>query len=609
MSLRQGGLGNAFFPAIQPLKGVQFSRIPHFSRRYQSSEKRGLRAGLTNYGDPEFSLFLRKAFIKGAGYTDSSLSKLIIGIINTHSSYNPCHGNVPSLIESIKRGVMASGEALAFEFPTISLHESFASPTSMYLRNLMAMDTEEMIRAQPMDAVVLVGGCDKTVPAQLMGAISANVPAVQVVTGPMLTGSHRGTRVGACTDCRRYWARFRAGEIDQTEIDEVNNELVPGVGTCGVMGTASTMACITEALGMAPLGSATAPAVSSARLRIAEQSGEIAVNLAKTRLRPRDFLRRENFLNAVQVLQAIGGSTNAIVHLLAIAGRLGNDVLTLEDIDQIGWDTPLLVDLKPSGNNYMEDFHRAGGIPRLLDELRPLLDLKTRTVAGGTLEEELKPLSETFRKSGFEFSQKLIRPSSQPLFPKSSLAVLKGNLAPDGAVIKQSAATQSLLQHSGPAVVFRNTRDLAERIDDDNLDVTPDSVLVLQNIGPKGGPGMPEAGLIPIPKKLARQGVKDMVRISDGRMSGTAAGTIVLHVAPEAAVGGPLAVVKDGDTITLDVKNRSISLEVANEEIQRRSRNINAVDDSLRGYRKLYHQHVQQANEGCDFDFLRYRDE
>ena len=474
----------------------------------------------------------------------------------------------------------------------------------------MAIDTEEMIRAQPMDAVVLVGGCDKTVPAQLMGAISANVPAVQVVTGPMLTGSHRETRIGACTDCRKYWARFRAGEIDQTEIDEVNNELVPGVGTCGVMGTASTMACITEALGMATLGSATAPAVSSARLRIAEQAGEIAVNLAKSCLRPRDILRRENFVNATRVLQAIGGSTNAIVHLLAIAGRLGNDILTLEDIDRLGRDTPLLVDLKPSGENYMEDFHRAGGIPRLLDEMRPLLNINTQTIAGGTLDEELKPFSETFRKSGFEFSKKLIRPSNQPLFPNSSLAVLKGNLAPDGAVIKQSAATQSLLQHSGPAVVFRNTKDLAERIDDDDLNVTPDSVLVLQNIGPKGGPGMPEAGLIPIPKKLARKGVKDMVRISDGRMSGTAAGTIVLHVAPEAAVGGTLAAVKDGDIIALDVKKRSLILEVDEKEIQQRLKEIVLEEENgLRGYRKLYHQHVQQANKGCDFDFLRYRDE
>ena len=607
MSLCQGSQGQMLLRTTRKL-GL-WRALPH-GRRYRSLRKRGLRAGLTNYGDPDFSLFLRKAFIKGAGYTDSSLSKLIIGIINTHSSYNPCHGNVPSLIESIKRGVMASGEALPFDFPTISLHESFSSPTSMYLRNLMAMDTEEMILAQPMDAVVLVGGCDKTVPAQLMGAISANVPAVQVVTGPMLTGSHRGTRVGACTDCRRYWARFRAGEIDEKEIDEVNNELVPGVGTCGVMGTASTMACITEALGMAPLGSAAAPAVSSARLRIAEQSGEIAVNLAKSNLRPRDILRRENFLNATRVLQAIGGSTNAIVHLLAIAGRVGNDIMTLEDVDLLGRDTPLLIDLKPSGDNYMEDFHRAGGIPRLLDELRPLLNLSTQTVTGRTLGDELKPFSETFRNTGLDFSKTLIRPSNEPLFPNSSLAVLKGNLAPDGAVIKQSAATQSLLQHSGPTVVFRNTKDLAERIDDDNLDVTPDSVLVLQNIGPKGGPGMPEAGLIPIPKKLARQGVNDMVRISDGRMSGTAAGTIVLHVAPETAVGGTLAVVKDGDIVSLDVEKRSLTLEVGEEEIQRRLKTVALTEEGgLRGYRKLYHQHVQQANKGCDFDFLTYRDD
>jgi len=350
--------------------------------------------------------------------------------------------------------------------------------------------------------------------------------------------------------------------------------------------------------------------VSSARLRIAEQSGGIAVNLAKSNLRPRDILRRENFLNAVRVLQAIGGSTNAIVHLLAIAGRLGDDILTLDDIDRIGRDTPLLVDLKPSGENYMEDFHRAGGIPRLLDEMRPLLNFNTQTVVDRTLEEELKPFSETFRKPGFETSKTLIRPSNKPLFPNSSLTVLKGNLAPDGAVIKQSAATESLLQHSGPAVVFRNTKDLAERIDDDNLEVTADSVLVLQNIGPKGGPGMPEAGLIPIPKKLARKGVKDMIRISDGRMSGTAAGTIVLHVAPEAAVGGTFASVRDGDIVILDVKNRSLTLEVEHEEIQRRLKEVTLMEEGgLRGYRKIYHHHVQQANKGCDFDFLTHREE
>jgi dihydroxy-acid dehydratase len=570
--------------------------------RNSSSKRKGLRSGLTNYGDPDFSLFLRKAFIKGAGYTDDSLSKLVIGIINTHSAFNPCHGNVPSLIEAIKRGVLSTGKALPVEFPTISLHESFASPTTMYLRNLMSMDTEEMIRAQPMDAVVLVGGCDKTVPAQLMGALSADVPAIQVVTGPMLTGSHRGTRVGACTDCRKFWARYRAGEVDQEEINKVNNELVPGVGTCGVMGTASTMACLTEALGIAPLGSASPPAVSSARIRVAEGSGVLAVNLAKQEIHPSAILQQENFENAVRVLQAIGGSTNAIVHLLAVAGRLQHIDLTLDDFDRLGRDTPLLVDLKPSGENYMEDFHRAGGVPRLLAEMRSLLHLNARTITGRTLGEELSTFD--FRNS----PQSIIRPFDSPLYPGSSLAVLKGNLAPDGAVIKQSAATKGLLRHSGPAVVFRNTEDLANRIDDENLNVTPDSVLVIQNIGPKGGPGMPEAGLIPIPKTLARKGVKDMVRISDGRMSGTAAGTIVLHISPEAAVKGPFAAVRDGDIIILDVEQRKIAIELEDSEIQKRLERIGSGTDSpKRGYAKLYHGHVQQADLGCDFDFLRAR--
>jgi dihydroxy-acid dehydratase len=571
-----------------------------YCRRYKSTKLRGLRAGLTNYGDPEFSLFLRKAFIKGAGYTDTSLSKLIIGIINTHSSFNPCHGNVPALIDSIKHGVLSTGVALPIEFPTISLHESFSFPTSMYLRNLMSMDTEEMIRAQPMDAVVLVGGCDKTVPAQLMGALSAGVPAIQVVTGPMMTGSHRGTRVGACTDCRKYWARFRAGEIGQEEIDHVNDELVPGVGTCGVMGTASTIACITEALGIAPLGSASAPAVSAARLRIAERSGVLAVSLATNRTSPCEILTRESFENAVRVLQAIGGSTNGVVHLLAIAGRLEGINLTLDDIDRIGRDTPLLVDLKPSGENYMEDFHRAGGVPRLLKELQSLLHLDTQTITGRTLRDELAAFD--FRSS----PQEIIKSFDTPLFPSCSLAILRGNLAPDGAVIKQSAASSALRQHSGPAVVFSDSRDMAERIDDENLPVTPDSILVLQRIGPKGGPGMPEAGLIPIPKKLGSKGVKDMVRISDGRMSGTAAGTIVLHVSPEAVVGGPLAAVKDGDIISLNVDERTITLEVEDEEIQKRLVALQKREDSpVRGYGKLYHEHVQQANFGCDFDFLR----
>ncbi|KDQ54527.1 hypothetical protein JAAARDRAFT_160559 [Jaapia argillacea MUCL 33604] len=560
----------------------------------------GLRSRLTSYGDEGFALFLRKAFIKGAGLTDDALDRPIIGIIDTSSDFNPCHGNVASLIEAVKRGVLLSG-ALPMAWPTISLHESFAHPTSMYLRNLMSIDTEEMIRAQPMDAVVLIGGCDKTVPAQLMGAISANTPAIQLVTGPMLTGSHKGVRVGACTDCRKYWARYRAGEVDIEELAQVNNELVPGIGTCGVMGTASTMACIAEALGISPLGSATPPAVSSARRRVAEQAGVLAVEMFKKGITPAQVLKRENFENAVTVLQALGGSTNAIVHLLAIAGRVSGVNLTLEDIDRIGKKTPLLLDLKPSGVNYMEDFHNAGGVPVLLRNLAPLLHLDALTITGKTLREELSSYPPSH-------PQLIVRPLSDPLFPAGALAVLHGNLAPNGAVIKQSAASKSLLRHSGPAVVFSGVADMAKRIDSEDLQVTKDSVLVLQNIGPIGAPGMPEAGLLPIPKKMSRQGVTDMVRLSDGRMSGTAAGTIVLHIAPETAVGGPLAVVRDGDVIAIDVEQRLLRLDISVEELEGRLRDWKekqGAPKSERGYRGLYKKAVLGAEKGVDFEFLR----
>ncbi|KZV88837.1 dihydroxy-acid dehydratase [Exidia glandulosa HHB12029] len=562
----------------------------------------GLRSRLTSYGDDEFSLFLRKAFIKGAGYTDDALDRSIIGIVDTSSEFNPCHGNVPALIEAVKRGVLLAG-ALPIAFPTISLHESFAYPTSMFLRNLMAMDTEELINAQPVDAVVLVGGCDKTVPAQLMACLSANIPAIQLVTGPMLTGSYNGVRVGACTDCRRLWGQYRAGELDIEDLARANDELVPGVGTCGVMGTASTMACLAEALGIMPLGSATPPAVSAARVRVAERAGQLAVNAAKEKITPAQVITRESLENAVTVLHAIGGSTNAIVHLLAIAGRMSNvqPEFTLDDIDAIGRKTPLLVDLKPSGAAYMEDFHRAGGMPVLLKELAPLLHLNVRTITGRTLGEELDALPPPF-------PQQIVRPLKDPLFPASALVVLRGNLAPDGAVLKQSAATPALLKHTGPAVVFSSPFDMAKRIDTDELDVSPDSVLVLQNIGPVGNPGMPEAGLIPIPKKLAARGVKDMVRISDGRMSGTAQGTVVLHVAPEAAVGGPLAIVRDGDLVQLDVEARRIELLLPPEEIQRRLelwKTQQPKKKRERGYRGLYKRTVMQSDSGADFDFLR----
>jgi dihydroxy-acid dehydratase len=562
----------------------------------RDAEASGLRKGLTSYGDSGFSLFLRKAFIKGAGYTDNALDRPVVGIANTGSAFNPCHGNMTQLIEAVKRGVMLAG-GLPMDFPTISVHESFASPTSMYLRNLMSIDTEEMIRAQPMDAVVLIGGCDKTVPAQLMGAASAGIPAIQLVTGSMLTGSHRGERVGACTDCRRFWGKYRADEIGDEEIADVNNQLVASVGTCSVMGTASTMACVTEALGMMLPGGAAPPAVTADRIRVAENTGATAVAMALSGLTPDKIMTGKAFENALRVLLAIGGSTNGIIHLTAVAGRMGIDI-DLDRLDVLGRETPVLIDLKPSGQYYMEDFHKAGGVHALLRELKPLLHLDAMTVTGRTLGEELEA-------AGPGFAQTVVRPFADPIYPQGGIAVLRGNLAPGGAIIKQSAADAGLMEHEGRAVVFENIDDLVARIDDDALDVTADDVLVLKHIGPTGA-SMPEAGYIPIPKKLARAGVKDMVRISDGRMSGTAAGTIVLHVTPESAIGGPLAHVRNGDRIRLSVKQREISLLVSEAELDERTRaNPVTPPTAERGYRKLFLETVTQADKGVDFDFLR----
>ena len=559
-------------------------------------KKTGIKQNLTNYGDLGFSTFLRKSFIKGLGYSDEMLDKPIVGIINTFSDYNSCHGNVPDLIQSVRAGILAKG-AIPLEFPTISVHEAFSYPTSMYLRNLMAMDTEEMIRAQPMDSCVLIGGCDKTVPAQLMGALSVDMPVIQLVTGPMLTGSHRGERVGACTDCRRLWAKFRADEIDEAEINEANNQLVPTVGTCGVMGTASTMAMIAETLGMMPPDSSCAPAVSSERRRISEKTGQIAVDIAIHKRRPSSILTAKSFENALMVLLAIGGSTNALIHLAAIAGRMGIK-LDMEAFDALSRTIPVIVDLKPSGEGYMEDLYKAGGLPRILLELKDKLHLDVSTVTG-------KTLGQTIEETEFSWQQTIVKSAADPIYREGGMAVLKGNLAPNTAIIKQSAASDSLLTHSGRAVVFDGLEDLANRIDSEELDVYKEDILVLRYIGPKGAPGMPEAGLIPIPKKLARQGVKDMVRISDGRMSGTASGTIILHVCPEAADGGPLALVQTGDKISLDVNTRSLHLHVEDSELASRRETLDLSRFiAKRGYHKLYMEHVLQADEGVDFDFL-----
>ncbi|KAK3312625.1 dihydroxy-acid/6-phosphogluconate dehydratase [Apodospora peruviana] len=577
----------------------------------------GLRQKLTSYGDAHFSLFMRKLFIKALGYSEDALSRPIIGIVNTYSSFNPCHANIPQLIDAVKRGVQLNG-GLAMDFPTISLHESFASPTSMYLRNLMSMDTEEMIQAQPVDAVVLIGGCDKTTPAQLMGGISADKPIIHLVTGPMMPGNYQGVRIGACTDCRNNWAKFRAGTIDIEDISALNEELAPTGGTCGVMGTASTMACILVALGMMPINTATAPAVSSARLRIAEATGAHAVQLAKTQLKPQQLLSRESFLNAITVLQAIGGSTNAIVHLMAIVGRhpAVAGTITLATVDEIGRKTPLLVDLKPSGENYMTDFHNAGGMLALLHELKPLLYLDTLTVTGKTLGEEIDRLP--FRPLAADSPANCIRPFDKPLYPASSLIVFsEGNLAPGGAVMKASASKERrLLNHVGRAVVFAGSADLARRIDDPDLEVNEDSVLVLQNIGPVGNPGMPEAGLIPIPRKLAERGVSDMLRISDGRMSGTAGGTVVLHVSPEAAdPKSVLGILRSGDVIECDAEARKLSVRLSDTEIRKRQEEKGVSSGKgvalgterradVRGYRGLYLREVSQAEYGADFGFL-----
>ena len=559
----------------------------------------GMRKGLTSYGDAAFSLFLRKAFIKAMGYSDDALNRPVVGIANTFSGYNACHRNAPELVEAIKRGVMLAG-GLPVEFPTISVHESFAYPTSMFLRNLMAMDTEEMIRAQPMDSVVMIGGCDKTVPAQLMGAASAGVPAISVVTGPMMTGSHRGERLGACTDCRRYWGMFRAGEIDEAETEEVSGKLAPTAGTCMVMGTASTMACMTEALGMMLPGGAAIPAVAADRLRHAEAAGVRAVELAKSGgPTPDRIMTPEAFSNAFTVLLAIGGSTNGLIHMTAVAGRLGIKV-DLEAFDRIGRETPVLVDLKPSGQHYMQHLQDAGGLVAVLRELRPLLHLDCLTVSGRTLGEEIDAAPPPW-------PQDVVRPLDDPIYPQGGIAVLRGNLAPDGAIVKQSAASENLMTHTGRAVVFEDQEDLVARIDDPDLDVHADDVLVMRNAGPKGAPGMPESGYIPIPRKLAAAGVKDMLRMSDARMSGTAFGSIVLHITPESAVGGPLALVENGDRIRLDVPNRTLDLLVDDGELARRRAAWTPPAPhagSERGYLKLYLDHASQAGDGVDFDFL-----
>lgn len=557
--------------------------------------KHGLARGLTNYGDADFSLYLRRSFAKSMGYSHAMLDRPVVGIAHSASGYNNCHRHFPELIDAVKRGVLAAG-GLPIEFPTISLGEVFLNPTSMMYRNLMSMDVEEMTCAQPMDAVVLLGGCDKTLPAQLMGSISANVPAIHVVAGPMMTSLYKGERLGACTDCRRFWGRYRGGEISQQEISRVEDGLATTAGTCAVMGTASTMACIVEALGMILPGTASIPAVHADRLRAAEASGMRAVALAKEGLTPDRIVTEKSVENALRVLLAIGGSTNAIIHLTAVAGRRGVEI-SLDRLNKISDETPVLVDLKPTGPYYMEDLFAAGGLGPVLRELRPLLHLDCLTVSGETLGQRLEAVPEYV-------NHKVIHKFDDPVYPEGGLVALFGSLAPEGAILKRSAADPSLFEKEGRAVVFSSLDDLAARMDDPDLDVTPDDFLVLQNAGPKSNSGMPEAGYLPIPGKLARKGVKDMVRLSDARMSGTAFGTIILHIAPEASVGGPLSKVQNGDRIRLSVRERRLDLLVDAKELAKRKPKADLADPK-RGYKRLYADHVLQAPLGCDFDFLR----
>ena len=558
------------------------------------SEENGIRGGLTNYGDKDFAEYLRSSFARSMGLSKEMLRKPIVGIAETGSGFNNCHRTMPELVEAVSRGVLAAG-ALPRPFPTTSLGEVFLNPTSMVYRNLMSMDTEEMVRAQPMDAVVLIGGCDKTVPAQLMGAASANIPAVQLVTGPMMTGRHRGERLGACTDCRQFWGKYRAGEVEREEIDVVEGRLATTAGTCAVMGTASTMACIAETLGMSLPGSAAIPAVHSDRLVTAEFSGKTAVDLITNPRLPSEIITGKSVENAFRVLMAVSGSTNAIVHLTAVAGRLGIRIPNAR-LNQISDETPVLVDLKPVGDGYMEDFFAAGGVGAVLREIRHLLHLDTVDVTGQVLGDRLEPEMDWV-------DRRVIREFENPVSDQGGLISLKGNIAPDGAIFKRAAATPALFETEGRAIVFEGLQDLAKRVDDPDLDIEAGDIMVLKGAGPIAA-GMPEAGYLPIPKKLAQAGVKDIVRISDARMSGTAFGTIVLHISPEAGAGGPLAAVRNGDRIRLSVKDKSIDLLVPDQQIANRLGEFVPLEGHKRGYRALYERAVLQAPDGCDFDFL-----
>ncbi|MBZ5564433.1 MAG: dihydroxy-acid dehydratase [Acidobacteriia bacterium] len=541
-----------------------------------------------------------RAWLRAEGFSERVFAgKPVIGICNSWSELNNCNAHLRQVAEAVKRGVWEAG-GFPLEFPTISLGEMLMKPTTMLYRNLMAMDVEECIRAYPLDGVVLLCGCDKTTPAQLLGAASADVPAIMVPGGPMLRGMWQGAEFGAGTDIRRLWDDVRAGRRSEEEWCEVESCVSRSAGHCNVMGTASTMASLVEALGMTLPGAADIPAADSRRLAIAEESGRRIVAMVNEELRPSRILTAQAIENAIRLQMALGGSTNALVHLVAIAGRVDLE-LPLTLYDEISHTTPVLANVKPSGKYLMEDFSYAGGVPAVLKEISSLLHREALTVNGRTLGENIARAA--------CYNRDVIKPFGQPLYPEGGTVVLWGNLAPHGAVIKQSASSPHLLKHKGRAVVFENNQDLLARLDDPNLEVDEQSVLVLKHAGPKGAPGMPEWGHLPIPAKLLKAGVKDMVRLSDARISGTSFGTIVVHVSPEAAVGGPLAVVRNGDEIELDVPGKRLELRVPEGEIAKRLAQWQApAPHYQRGYGRLFLDHILQAHEGCDFDFLRGRD-
>ena len=546
---------------------------------------------------PELYGWLRRAAFKAEGFDEPSYEgKPIIGICNTWSELTHCNSHLRDLAESVKIGVWQAG-GFPMEFPVMSLGEYNMKPTTMLYRNLLSMDVEESITANPIDGVVLLGGCDKTTPALLMGAASADIPSILVTGGPQLKGNWKGEELGSCTDCRRYEVELRAGTITEDDWAELQSCIVRSNGHCMTMGTASTMATIGEALGMALPGNAAIPAVDSRRKQMAEAAGRQIVALSQTDLKPSKLMTQSAFENAIRCVHAIGGSTNAIIHLIAIAGRVGIN-LPLELFDELSKTTPFLLNLKPSGQYLMEDFYYAGGVPALMNRISHLLDLSNVTVTGKTLGENI---------SGQQAHlPDVIRTVDDPLDPEGGLAVLYGNLAPTGAIIKPTAASPDLMVHTGRAVVFNDHDDLYARIDDPDLDVTPDDVLVMKNGGPIGAPGMPEWGFLPIPKKILATGVRDMVRISDARMSGTAFGTVVVHASPESANGGPLSAVEDGDQITLDVPNRRLSLDISEAEMDARIKsNYENGPEFQRGFKWLHARHITQADKGCDFDFLR----